>query len=325
MVGLNMSNKIARYMTSSTLVESAKLRALLPETQITFREEDFLRFANEEMDTAVMPYVMSFHEDYFLFEEDVPLENNVNAYDIPYRAIGNKLRDVGYMDTGRNLYEMTRVSVEDMPYYQTDGNVASNSPIRSFMIRNNEVVLSPEIGFITQGFLRMYYYIRPNQLVSEDRVMVITNINRTTGQISVDKTPELYNIGTLVDLIQVKSPHKCLKIDISVTNVDTVNNIISIDPSSIPSKLRKGDHIALAEECMIPQLPTDIHSMLAQRIACRCLEALGDQQGLAAANAKLAEMELKLGAVVDNRVEGAPLKVVNRHSMLRNSRKYFRR
>jgi len=315
---------MSRYLTSNSLIESAKLRALLPETQVTFREEDFLRFANEEMDTAVMPYVMSFHEDYFLFTEDVLLEDNVNKYEIPYRAAGNKLREVSYLDNAKNIYEMTRISVEDLSYYQYNTG-GSNSPIRAFSVQNNDIVLQPEQNFIGSGYLRMYYYLRPNQLVSEDRVLVITDINRTTGQISVDKQPSLYNIGTLVDFVQVKSPHRCLDIDLSITNVDTINNVVSVDPADIPRKLKVGDHVCLAEECIIPQIPTDIHSLLSQRIACRCLEALGDQQGLTAANTKLAEMELKLGSLVDSRVEGAPLKVVNRHSLLRNSRRQLRR
>jgi hypothetical protein len=65
--------------------------------------------------------------------------------------------------------------------------------------------------------------------------------------------------------------------------------------------------------------------MLAQRIACRCLEALGDTAGLQIANTKLAEMELKGMSLIDSRVEGAPMKVNNRHSFLRQSRRQFRR
>lgn len=315
---------MARYYTSNTLIASAIRKAMIPATQVTFKDEDFLAFANEEMDSAIIPYVMSFHEDYFLFPEDIPLENNKSRYAIPYRAAGNKLREVTYKDTGSNLYEMTRISVEDVPYYNTDGS-GGGSPLRAFYIMNNEVCLSPETNFQAVGYLRLHYYIRPSQLVAEDRALVISSIDRTTGQIGVESLPTIFTINGLVDFIQVKSPHKCLSIDKSVTNVDTTNNIITFSPADIPKELAVGDHICLAEECIIPQIPDDLHSMLAQRVACRCLEALGDQQGLQAANAKLAEMELKLATVIDDRVEGAPLKVVNRHSALRNARNYFRR
>lgn len=316
---------MARYYTSNTLIRSAIRKAMIPVTQVTFKEADFLAFANEEMDTAIIPYILSFHEDYFLFPAEIPLQSNVSKYPIPYRAVGNKLREVNYRDTGNNLYEMTRILVEDAPYYGSDGNTSGNSPLRAFFINNNYVNLSPELNFQTQGFLRMWYYLRPNQLVSEDRALIINAVDRTTGQISVETLPNIYSVETLVDFIQVKSPHKCLSIDITPVSIDTTNAVITFNIADIPDELVAGDHICLAEECIIPQIPTDLHSLLAQRIAARCLEALGDQQGLQAANAKLAEMELKLGTVIDDRVEGAPFKVNNRHSALKNARNYYRR
>jgi hypothetical protein len=316
---------MARYLTSKTLIDSATRRAMIPKSQVTFTEDDFLAFANEEMDTAVIPYVMSFHEDYFLFDENVTLQQGVSQYAIPYRAAGNKLRDVAYQDIGNNIFEMTRILVEDISFYQHNGNTGSNSPLRAFYIKNNDVCLMPEIGLDIRGYLRMYYYIRPSALVSEDRAMIVQAIDTATGQVTVDKIPTIFSINSLVDFIKVKSPHKCMSIDKAITNVDTVNNIISFSTTDLPSKLVVGDHICLSEECIIPQIPTDLHALLSQRIACRCLEALGDQQGLAAANAKLTEMELKLGTVVDDRVEGSALKVVNRHTALRNARNYYRR
>jgi hypothetical protein len=317
---------VARYLSSSALIESAKVRGMIPSTQVTFTDEDLLRFANEEMDTALVPYVMSFHEDYFLFPEDIPLETNIIAYPIPYRAVGNKLRDVSYKDPGNALSEMTRILVEDLPFYQGGGSVATNAGLRVFSIQNNEIVLSTsDIQFSIQGYLSTFYYIRPNQLVTEDRACIIQAIDRVTGQITVDNLPNIYTSASLVDFIQIKSPNKCYSIDNAITNVDSTNKIFTFALADIPTRLAVGDYICLAEECIIPQIPIDLHPMLAQRIACRCLESLGDQAGLAAANTKLGEMELKLGTVIDNRVEGAPLKVTNRHSFLRSSRNYYRR
>jgi hypothetical protein len=60
--------------------------------------------------------------------------------------------------------------------------------------------------------------------------------------------------------------------------------------------------------------------VLAQRVAQRVLEAIGDSEGLNNATAKVAEMENKLSTMLDNRVEGAPRKVVNRALMTGVSR-----
>ena len=92
---------------------------------------------------------------------------------------------------------------------------------------------------------------------------------------------------------------------------------------SVPTNLKRGDYVALQEEIHLPMVPLELHSMLAQRIAARCLEALSDIQGLQAANMKLADMEQKTGSLIDDRVEGAPVKVLNNHGFLKLRRNRF--
>jgi hypothetical protein len=298
---------------------------MLPKNQNTFKTEDFLRFANEEMDMAIIPYVMSFHEDYFLTSSDTDLQMNISRYSIPYRAAGNKLNDVAYVDNSGTIFEMTRITKGDAPYYQYGPLGSLSSRIRSFYLEGDQVVLLPEVNTIIGGFLRMSYYLRPNQLVSKDRIATIVAIDTVTGNIIVDQLPEHFKVGDNLDILQTKSPHKTIKFDIPVLAIDTLTKTITIDPTNVPSTAVVGDYLASAEECLIPQIPTDLHSMLAQRVACRCLEAMGDQAGLQAANAKLAEMELKGGTIIDSRVESAPFKVLNRHGFLRTARRYIRR
>ncbi|NBX74721.1 MAG: hypothetical protein EBQ89_10570 [Alphaproteobacteria bacterium] len=89
--------------------------------------------------------------------------------------------------------------------------------------------------------------------------------------------------------------------------------------------LKVGDYICLANESIIPQIPPDLHTVLAERTAARILAAIGDQAGLAVANQKIAEMELRQGNVLDQRVEGAPEKITARHSLLRYGKMGVRR
>lgn len=325
---------MSRYLSSTTLIESVVRRASLPQTQVTFLEEDFLAFANEEMDMAVVPYVMGYHEDYFLFNEIIPLQDYTSNYAIPYRAVGNKLRDVQFLDNTTNIYEMTRIGVGDQPYFQFGSIGVTASRLRAFYLQNDEIWLSPRMDSTSNGGkLSVYYYIRPNKIVSESRVMIVTSVDGVaSGIVTVDKIPHnqsgssLFSAGTNIDFIKGKSPYKCMSIDVPLESVNTVTKTLTFaDPTMIPKGLKVGDHIALAEECMVPQIPPDMHSMLAQRIAARCLEAMGDQLGLQAANLKLAEMEARGATLIDSRVDDAPFKVANRHGFLRRSRRYSRR
>lgn len=306
---------MSSYYTSDELISSIKRRAMIPSNQNTFSDSDFLAFADEEMNIGLVPSVVQMHEDYFLYTQDIPIDPSKKKYTIPYRAIGNKLREVSYLDAQGNVYEMTRIGVGDLPFY--------NSPYTynrayAFYISNNEICLVPDTLTLSPGtFLRVSYYIRPNSLVLLEKVAVISSINTLTGEIQVSNLPSDFSTNTLLDFIQVKSPHKTLNFDISPVSINSTSKIITFNVNDIPQNLSIGDHIALAEECAIPQVPSDLHVVLAHRVAARCLEALGDIEGLQAANQKLAEMEQKTQNLIDNRVEDAPQKIVNRHSILR--------
>lgn len=309
-------------MTSDDLIKSVKRRANIPVNQITFQDEDFLAFADEEMAMGLVPGVLRQHEDYLLYTQQIPLVNTSTRYQIPYRAVGNRLREVAFKDTNGNIYEMTRIMKEDLPFY--NGPV-TQSRVYAFYIENNEICLVPENLRVESGTLQTSYYIRPNSLVKLNKVSVITNIDLNTGDISVSAIPSEFSTTKLFDFIQVRSPHKSLSFDVSVTAVNGTTNTITFNPADIPANLLIGDHIALATQSAIPQVPSDVHVVLAHRVATRCLEAMGDMEGLQAANTKLAELEKQIETVITDRVEGAPKIISNRHSILRSgiwSRRY---
>jgi hypothetical protein len=261
------------------------------------------------------------HEDYFLWVDVIPLQANVTKYNIPYRAIGNKLRDVSFQDGNGNLREMTRIGIGDLPTWN-NAYGSNTQVVYAFFIQNNQICLVPEVNTSLTGYLKVSYYIRPNSLVLLEAVAPITSIDRNTGVLTVSNLPANYNTNQKYDLVTVKSPHRCSKIELSVLSVSTLSNTITLDVSDIPAELEVGDHVCLATESAIPQIPSDLHVVLAHRVVTRCLEALGDSEGLSNANQKLAEYEVKMMPIIDNRVEDAPRRISNRHSLLRNG---FRR
>lgn len=432
-----------KTLTTSKLIHSVKLRAAIPQTDNTFTEEDFLYFINEEIDLGVVPHIQAYKEDYFLFSEFVDIIPGQSRYSIPSRAVGTKLRDVSY-DSGSGLVEFTRISVEDLSDRYFDFH---NNSFKAFYVEGDEIVIPTNLQ---NGKLKFSYYIRPNVMVSEEEVCLVTNINRNSGLVSVDKYPESMVDTTLFDITSSKSSFRLVSKEITPDGTPTpenltftfgtikkaqytlptfasivsssfiqildnseglntknvfwfdktgidlapsipnanlyrvnissaVNNIqivaaltsvfnsafinklimtpdndftienggngisvgnnftvsasftliediISEGSMTIPTKLNINDVIALPEETSIPQIPIELHSMLAQRVAMRCLESMGDTAGLQAAAAKLADMEIKTGNLLNDRVESAPLKVVPRHSLMRkNSRKSYGR
>lgn len=156
-----------------------------------------------------------------------------------------------------------------------------------------------------------------------------------------NETEDLFQEGTLIDFLQTKPGHQTYVYDVLIpTNgisgntilfnqsqlyvpTGTVNNSATTPGTSINytlASIKVGDYICLANEAIIPQIPPDLHNGLAERTAARILAAIGDREGLAAAQQKIAEIEQRQGNLLDNRSEGTPQKITGRHSLLRYSR-----
>jgi hypothetical protein len=304
------------YYTSEQLIDSVKRRINIPTNQNTFTNTDILAFADEELGLGLVPAIMSLHEDYLLFSEDVPLVEGKTEYEIPYRAVGNKLYDLQFIDNNGNVLMMSRTTLADQDNY--NGYYTINRAY-AYYVKNNRVgLLPPNANGIATGSLRFIYFIRPSSLVLTPAVGVITGINRTTGDINVSSLPNTFNLSTLFDFYKVKSPHNIYTIDNTATGVNSTSNTITFDPADIPDSLSIGDHVALSQQCAIPQIPSDLHVFLAQKTGERILESQGDMEGLKLAQAKSAEMEVRAGTIIDNRVDESPIKLVNRQGILRS-------
>jgi hypothetical protein len=307
------------YLTTDTLIESVIRRAAIPANQSTFTNSDFLAFANEEMSIGLIPSIMSVHEEYYVYTQLITLESDKSRYPIPYRAIGGKLRDIFYKTSSDDLVEMSKINPEDKAVFQ---NTSANTGFNMYYIEGNDIVLTPAVGTAPVGYLQVSYFLRPSSLVSESRVAIITAIT-TDGDdtvFTVDGVPTGFTSSTEMDINQAKSGHRIRNFDVTPTSVTSVSKTITFATADISSDTVVGDHITFAGECMIPQAPSDLHPVLAQRVACRVLEAQKDLEGLASANQKLAEMEVKLTTLIDSRVDGAPIKINNQNGLLRYSK-----
>jgi hypothetical protein len=310
-------------LDSNELIRSIKRRAMLPNNQDTFTDEDFLEMLNEEMQYFGVPQLLRTHEEYLLVSTDVELDGR-SKYEIPYRAIGNKLRELSYVtnvsgisgsNSGEQVYELSRISVEDLPDYN---NFTTSRYSQAFYVENNKISLLGEVP-VSDTVLRMHFYMRPNVFVKEDRTGEIQSIDTDTGTIVLNRFPTAFSTEPLMDFIKHQSPNIILGFDIQPVSVDSTTRTVVFDPDTIPSDLQVGDYLNVAQETFVPQLPVELHAILAQRVAVAALEALGDQEGLNSAQKRLEMMERSSNDLIDNRVEGAPQKINNRHSPLRDS------
>jgi hypothetical protein len=315
-----MVSTVKAGLTTNAMLKSIKRRAMVPDNQNTFSDQDFIDLMNEEMMIGLVPSVLQMKEEYFLFKKISPLIANKSNYPVPERALANKLREVCYRDTADkstgNEYEMTQISIDDRYTGLSNGTGSSDyMGFRRFYMMGSDLVLHPNVGPSVYGSIAFYFYLRPNTLVKESLVASITNIDTVTGDITLSSIPTGYSSNQTVDFVKAKSPHNILDIEITINSLNSSTKVINVDPTAIPKDLEIGDYVPLAGQSCIPNIPTELHMVLAQRVAQRVLEALGDTEGLTNATAKVMEMENKLSTMMENRVEGAPRKVVNRALM----------
>lgn len=409
------------YLTSDDLVATVQRKISMPLTQNTFSYDDILAFCNDEMFTAQVPTIMTYHEEYFVFRDAVAIVPGQERYAIPTRAIGMKLRDVKWQDSNGNLFDMSRVNPEDKAFYQV--NIGTSQTISKYYIEGNDLVLLPALTLTNSVTMFFYYFLRPNQLVANSRAAIMTSFanqiitlnssiapmdtvtigttvftavaasptgtqfligvddiqtatnlvntinmsgvaqasnnipasatitllfptlaasqlvttSNTTGFIiPIDKqliqfnqvpstyqnpntfviTPLFVN-GTTIDFLQTNPGHRTYSFDVTIPPAGIAGNIIAFNLEDVPTNMIIGDYICVSNECIIPQIPPDLHNELAQRAASMILSALGDQAGLQASMAKVQEMEKKQITLLDARVEGSPLKIAPKKSLLR--------
>lgn len=164
------------WMTSNDIIEAVKRKIAFPVSQNTFSEEDILRFANEEMFISQVPSVLQYHEEYFVYRVQTPLVSNISRYPVPDRAIGMRLRDLMWSDSSGNFFEMTRINADDKAFFQR--NIGANQAIHKFYLENNDVVLTPSVIGGPTGNLNFFIFLRPNQLVANDRARVIQSFSQ---------------------------------------------------------------------------------------------------------------------------------------------------
>lgn len=316
---------MAGYLTSNDIIAAVQRQAAIPINQSTFSNDDILAFANEELKIGLVPSIMNVREEYFVYKEVFPLVNNQSYYPIPYRAIGQKLRTLTYLDASNNYVHLSRISPDDKDIFQQ--SYVGYYNYLYFYLENNNYVLAPRVQTNPVGGIEVAFFMRPNDLVTNDQVSTIQNIEVNTElgttTYTVDQIPEGFSTTVLFDLLQTLPGHLIIDYDLTATAINANNNTITFNTADIDPiglSVNVGDYISLAGTCIIPMCPPELHPVLVQRVVARVLDALGDVQGLNNTNVKIQEMEQKTFAVIDNRVEGNPQKIANNRGLLRTSK-----
>lgn len=281
----------------------------MPLSQVTVTEQDILRYADEELQTNIVPLMLGIREEYFVNFKDFTV-SPTKEYEIPQRAIGLKLKDVTAKDSSGSEISLSQYALEDS--HDSYGNYDLDTNSYAFTLINNKV---KTIGsFSSNVTVRLYYFERPSQLVLSSASAKIETIDRTNNSITVSSLPSTFTVGAKVDLVKNTPGYETLLPDATISNIGGTQVDFS-SSTSIPDDLQVGDWLSLAEQAPVIQVPRDMYPLLSQLVVIRILEALNDP-GLAAAMRNMETMRANLLDLLSPRVEGESKKIINRNNPL---------
>jgi hypothetical protein len=209
------------YMTTDALLQSIKRKVMAPYSQQTFMYNDIVAIVNEELQLNAVPSVKELHEEYFVYDVATPIVSGISRYPIPDRAIGMALRDLCYADLQGNYNPMTRLAPENKSFFQENSQV--NGSHTQYYIRGNEIVLSQSVNAGATGNMIFSIFLRPNQLVRDDRAAIIQAFQKAVVVTSVGSM----QVGDTVSLtIGVQSQNPSTYVFTAVASSPGMNQFV---------------------------------------------------------------------------------------------------
>ena len=287
--------------TVDDLVANVKRRASIPNSNSLLSDEDIMLLAQDELDLTVTPLVMSVNEEFFVTSEDLDIQTGVSTYAIPGEAVGMRLRGVSVVNNPgeyETVWNLSRITLEQLGSYTWNTG--------GFYLEGNNVKLFPTPN--QTGTLRLYFYKTPLTLTQNINAGQVTVIDGNI--LTLANMPEDWTTGTDLSVVQGYPPFNTI-----FENTDAVlvtGNDVTL--SSV-SGITVGDWVCPRGFSTIPQLPREAIPLLAQATVVKCLEAIGDNDGMKRAEAKLEQVTGQLIKLLTPRSDANPKKFVNRRGI----------
>lgn len=272
--------------TTTDLITSIKRTAHVPQGNSTFNPDDFLAICDMEMRTKIAPRIASCRENYWLTTQDTIIDNGKNLYPLPSKALGSSIVDAKIL-VNTNLIHMIRLEISDL--YSTQ---YSTMPSYGYYIQDASMILLPAT---LSGYLRMWYYRIPSQLVQTIECAQITEI--ASNVLTCASVPSAFTGGGELDIVSQQPGFNVLLMDDTPTNIS--GNVITFD--AVPDTVQVGDWICLSGQSCVVQCPLEWVEVLVQAATVKIYEIQGYAQKHELAKKVLDEMIVATIGIVSPR------------------------
>src|SRR5258708_497768 len=274
---------MAMDYTTTSLLSTLSLLPLMPSVQALFSNDDLLTILTFEMNSKIYPMIDNQTEEYFVVRADLPYTTATQAYSIPARALGGKLRSVSFVDSNNNEIRIPRLRPEDTMSNVNSTGLAINPALWGFYIQNNDIILYlGSISGSSSSFksLRLRYIRQPNSLVATTDCAQVTMI--VGNNVTVTNIPNTFSTSVLYDMISNVPNFNALQDDSTCTAISSLTMTFTALPTDSLGNvtLKVADWICLTGQAPVAQVPfSPGYDLLLQLSAAKCLEIHGDTQG----------------------------------------------
>ena len=249
--------------TADNLIQSIKDNCMIPTSQNKFSDSMLLRILNEELRLTITGELENLNQEYFVKYQDVPLVASQTEYDIPIKATGWVLRDIGFVGQDTIYNSLNEIQLENID--RTRINTEAARP-HAFYKKHTKVVSIPNISASPEsGSWRFYFHKLQNELIKTSSCGLISNVVDTG-------TDYILTVGSLpitsngVDVISSKNPYNIIADNFTAT-VGGFN--ITVTKTGFDSVPVVGDYVVETGKSPWPNIPEDFHPILSMAASVR--------------------------------------------------------
>lgn len=292
------------------MIANIKRRCAVPTSQLTYRDSDFTDLCNDELQGEVVPLLMSTREEYFVEPlADIPAPTD-GIIKFPEETVASKVRSVCYVQSTNPLV-LSNLPRIDLDVVAGVG-YANYDSVTGFYIQGDSLILYPNSTLPAGTNIRIYIYKRTLTLAQPTAYGKVLSINSMANTLVLDYVPTNWVVGD--SLNSVSSTQQFGVTNKSMEILTLSSPTVGVDDVT---DVEVGDFVSFEGYSAVPQVPIEAHAYLAQLTAAKCLEGLGDRQGMESALGKAMQLKESLLVMLSQRVDGSVKKVMNPSGGLR--------
>lgn len=334
--------------TTAELIQRVRDKETIPNSGAAYSDATILDLMDQSLKGFIAPEMEALNEEYFVVTMDFQMANqspslgmtlptNVgNVIDIPWNAMGMRIRDVQIIGSDGTPYSLQRITLTQAAMQATQvpwGSGISpfnpNQSIGGFYLQGNQLELFP-YGLASGKLVRVFFQRAPNDLCLTSTSGQVISV--TGDVVQINNSPG-WTTGTHVCAVSGYNPHDFCR-DLSVPTVvytsypvlsdvplvAVAGNILTF-PTGMAAGVSAGDWICSAGQSVFAMnIPKEMLPCLVQKTAEAVLEAAGDRVGVAAALSTYNTLIDLARKSLSPRVIGKPIKLLPLNSVFKASR-----